>query len=126
MKTWLFDLIQNFFIGGFITATISFTANFFSPVIAAILWAFPLSILPSMYYLRTQGKDNKYLAKFAYITTYALIILFFTTMALGYFYQHETTSFWIPVAKTVVGYIILSVIYYFSIQKLGLVKEFTN
>ena len=88
-----FKLFVNFLIGGFITATISYTANFMSPVLAAIWWAFPLSLLPSMYYLHQEGRDNKYLSTFAFVTTFALIILFFTTASLAYFYKRNSIRF---------------------------------
>ena len=69
MKKWLFDLIQNFFIGGAIVASISYLANFVSPLVAAIWWAFPLSLIPSMYYMHRQGRSNKKISQFVLATT---------------------------------------------------------
>ena len=87
MQQKYIDLLQNFFIGGLITASISYSGTFLSPVLAAIWWAFPVSLLPSMYYMHQQGKSFDYISKFAITTTFALIIMFVTTMALGHFFK---------------------------------------
>jgi len=124
MEPWLRNLITNFLIGGFVTSSISYSGTFLSPMVAAIWWAFPVSLLPSMYYMHQQGKDNNYIANFTLITTYALIILFFTTMALGYFFKWEKNSFWFPVLKSVGVFLILSIIYYTIIKTFDLEKYF--
>lgn len=118
------DLIQNFILGGFITVTISYIGTFFSPVLAAIWWAFPLSLLPSMYFMHKQGKSNKYVSKFTLTTTYALGILFLTTMSLGYFFKNSTDSFWLPIGKSVLVWLVLSIIYYAMIQYFNLEQYF--
>ena len=117
------NLIQNFFIGGLITASISYSGTFLSPVLAAIWWAFPVSLLPSMYYMHQQKKSFKYISKFAITTTYALIIMFITTMALGYFFKN-TKTFWPPVWKSILLWAVLSAIYYAIIKKFNLEKHF--
>ncbi len=124
MEPWLRNLIINFLIGGFVTSSISYSGTFLSPMVAAIWWAFPVSLLPSMYYMHQQGKDNNYIANFTLITTYALIILFFTTMSLGYFFKWEKNSFWFPVLKSVGVFLVLSIIYYTIIKTFGLEKYF--
>jgi len=124
MKQWIFDLIQNFFLGGFVTASISYIGTFFSPVVAAIWWAFPVSLLPTLYFMHKEGKDNKYLAFFSYTTTFALIVLFFTTMAMSYFYDNSKNDFFMPILKTVGVWAVLSTIYYFIVQATGLQKKF--
>jgi len=124
MEPWLRNLITNFFIGGFVTSSISYSGTFLSPMAAAIWWAFPISLLPSMYYMHQQGKSNSYIAEFTLTTTYALIILFFTTMALGYFFKWEKNSFWFPILKSVGVFLVLSIIYYIIIKTFGLEKYF--
>jgi len=124
METWLRDLIQNFFIGGFIIASISYTGTFMSPLLAAIWWAFPVSLLPSMYYMSKEGKSNMYIARFTITTTYALIVLFMTTMSLGYFFKEDKDSFWRPVGKSVVVWLLLSAIYYGIIKIFNLEGKF--
>ena len=122
---WLWDLLKNFLIGGSITASISYTANFLSPVAAAVWWAFPISLLPSVYYLIERGRSSGYISNFVLTTTYALIILFITTMALGYFYKgQKEVSFWPPVVKALVIYLLLGGSYYWLVKHFHLESYF--
>ncbi len=124
MQRWLIELIQNFIIGGIVIASVSYLGAFFDPVIAAIWWSFPISLVPSMYYMYQQGKGFKYIARFSITTTYALIILFLTTMAIGYFYNREKDNFWMPIMKGVGIWLVLSGIYYGLIKYFDLEKAF--
>ena len=124
MQKWLFNLIQNFIIGGCITASTSYLATFLSPVLAAIWWAFPISLIPSMFYMHQQNKDNKYISKFVITTTYALGVLFFTTMAMGYFYKYHKTGFWLPIFKAISIWAVLGGLYYYVVKYFDLEKKF--
>ena len=124
MKDWQLNLLQNFLIGGLVTVSVSYIGTFFSPVLAAIWWAFPVSLLPTLYYMHREGKSNKYLAFFSYTTTFALIVLFFTTMTMSHFYNQEKKSFFIPLFKTVGVWTVLSIIYYFIVSASGLKNKF--
>jgi len=124
MKKWLFDLIQNFFIGGALVASISYLATFVSPLLAAIWWAFPLSLIPSMYYMHTQGRSNRNISQFVLATTYALGVLFFTTLAMGKFYEDEKTNFWLPMVKGFGVWAILGAIYYAIVKHFNLDSNF--
>ena len=73
MPNILHSLIQNFIIGGSIIASISYLGTFFDPLIGAIWWSFPISLLPTLFFMQKHGKDNKYIAKFTISTTYALV-----------------------------------------------------
>ena len=126
METWVFDLIKNFFLGGAVVASISYLAAFVSPLMGAIWWAFPLSLVPSMYYMHTQGKSNKEVGQFALATTYALGILFITTFAIGKFYEKEKKSFWMPLVKGVGVYLVVGSIFYAFIKYLKLGTTFDN
>jgi len=94
------------------------------PILAAIWWAFPTSLLPSMLYMYRQNKPFSYIGKFAFTSTYALVVLFFTLLSLGKFFNDETDSFWIPVAKSACVWLVLSLIYYFLIKYFNLEKHF--
>ena len=124
MKKWIRDLIQNFFIGGAIVASISYLATFLSPLAGAIWWAFPLSLVPSMYYMHRQGRTNKDVAQFVLATTYALGVLFFTTFAIGEFYKEHKTGFWLPLVKGVGVWAVLGAIYYAIVKYFNLEGNF--
>lgn len=124
MKSLAKDLAQNFVIGGLITMSISYIGTYLSPLVAAIWWAFPVSLLPTLYFMHKSGKPNKYLAYFSYTTTFALIVLFFTTMAMSRFYENDKKSFFVPILKTIGVWAILSVIYYYIVKLSGLEDRF--
>ena len=63
MSSILYSLIQNFIIGGSIIASISYLGTFFDPLIGAIWWSFPISLLPTLFFMKKHGKDDKYIAK---------------------------------------------------------------
>jgi len=124
MKKWIRSLIENFFIGGLITASISYSGTFVSPLLAAIWWAFPVSLLPSMYYMQQMGRSNKYIGAFALTTTFAVGLLFLTTLAIGHFFNHAPTGFWMPVLKGVGVWAVLSILYYLIVKWFHLEKHF--
>lgn len=86
------ELGINFLLGGTIIATVSYLATFVSPLIAAIVWSYPFSILPTVYFMKRQSKSNNQISKFLFGTSFALIILLITTIALAYFLKHDTSD----------------------------------
>jgi len=74
-QTMWVKLLINFLLGGTIVASVSYIATFMNPVLASIWWSFPLSIIPSMYFMKQNGKSNQYISKFLLSTTFALILL---------------------------------------------------
>lgn len=42
----ILNLIKNFIVGGFTIATTSYLATYLSPLLGAIFWSYPLTILP--------------------------------------------------------------------------------
>ena len=118
MSNILHSLIQNFIIGGSIIASISYLGTFFDPLIGAIWWSFPISLLPTLFFMRKHGKDNKYIAKFTVSTTYALVLLVLSTALLSYYIKNNKTSLWMPILKTSGAWLVASVIFF------GIVKHF--
>jgi len=86
------ELSINFLLGGTIIASVSYLATFVSPLIAAIVWSYPFSILPTVYFMKRQSKSNNQISKFLFGTSFALIILLITTIALAYFLKHDTSD----------------------------------
>jgi len=119
------DLIRNFIIGGLVISSVSYLATFMSPIIGAIWWSFPLSLLPSIYFMHKLGKNNDYVAEFALSTTYALVLLMATTYALSKFIKDDKEGgIWWPIFKATLVWLVLSAIFYFIVQSLGLKKYF--
>ena len=59
-------LFINFLLGGFIVSGTSWLGAFASPLIAALFWAYPFSLFPSIFFLQSQGKPNSYISKFLF------------------------------------------------------------
>ena len=118
------NLLRNFVLGGFIVASISFIGTFMSPLLGAIWWSFPLSLLPTLWFMRQHGKKNTYLGEFSLSTTYALALLVISTLSLYYFFTKEKGSFWTPIIKATAVWLICSIIFYFGIKYTGLENKF--
>jgi len=52
MTSLLYDLFKNFVLGGLITASISYIGTYMDPLMGAIWWSFPISLIPTIYFLR--------------------------------------------------------------------------
>lgn len=125
MSSTVYSLIQNFIIGGSIIASISYLGTFFDPLIGAIWWSFPISLLPTLFFMQKHGKDNKYIAKFTISTTYALVLLVLSTAALSMFIKNnKSKSLWMPVLKTTGLWLIASVIFFGVIKYFKLADKF--
>lgn len=110
----------NFIIGGTIIATVSYLATYLNPVIGAIVWSYPLSILPSIYYMKNAGKSNEYVSKFLLSTTFGLILLFLTTLLLSvYVKKAKQGSLIKPVIMATMWWFVMSIIFYLAIKFSG-------
>ena len=125
MNKVLYSLIQNFLIGGAIVASISYLGTFFDPLIGAIWWSFPISLLPTLFFMKKHGKDNKYIAKFTISTTYALVLLVISTAVLSMFIKNnKNNSLWMPVLKTSGIWLVASIFFFGAIKYFKLEDKF--
>lgn len=86
------ELMKNFIMGGTIISSVSYLAAFVSPLIAAIVWSYPFSILPTVYFMKTQGKSNLRISKFLFSTSYAFVLLLIATLAMGLLMKNDTSD----------------------------------
>jgi len=114
------SIVKNFLLGGIIMSIISYSGTFFSPLIGAIVWSFPSTLLPALYYMREHNKDNNYLARFALSSSYAVILTIAAAALLSYFIKNAKQEERLigPILKMAVIWLITSGIFY------GLVKYF--
>ncbi len=121
------DLGSNFLIGGFIVATVSYMGTFMNPLLGAIWWSFPLSIIPVVCYMNLKGKSNKFIGNFTIQASYSIILLFAATLALGIFIKnHKDKTVTIPVCKCIAVWTILSIIFYFTVKHFNLSHYFSS
>jgi len=123
MNSLFYDLLQNFILGGLITASISYIGTYLDPLLGAIWWSFPISLIPTIYFMKESGKSNKFIAKFTISTTYALILLFISCGFMAYYLNHANDIL-LPISKSIVVWSIASLIFYYSIKHFKLDDKF--
>lgn len=119
----LLSIATNFLVGGTVVATVSTCANYLSPLAGAIWWSFPLSILPSVYFLRAHGKSNQYVSSFLMSTTFAIVLLVATTLILSHYFRGLSpydSGWWVVVLKTVGWWVLMSAVFYGVVRVGGL------
>ena len=119
-------ILLNFVLGGISVAGTSVLGNYMNPLAGAIFWAYPITIIPSLFFMRENEKDNEYLAKFLFSTTFGLILLGATTIAMSYFIRHETKeiSLWTPIGKGSLVYGGAAALFYLIVKYCGLSHYF--
>ena len=127
IQSKLKSVLINFLVGGTVVATVSVFATWMSPIAGAIWWSFPLSIIPSIYFLRYHGKSYQYVSVFLRSTTYAISLLVLATLIMSYYFSKlkpYDEKWSIAIFKTVGWWIFLSSIFYFIVNKFGWSKWF--
>ena len=123
MNTLLYELFENFIIGGLITASISYIGTYMDPLLGAIWWSFPISLIPTIYFMKQTGKSNKFIAQFTISTTYSLVLLFISCFFMGH-YLNRSDDIAMPIIKAVCVWVIASVIFYNVIKRFKLDTKF--
>ena len=123
MNTLLYELFQNFIMGGLITASISYIGTYMDPLLGAIWWSFPISLIPTIYFMKETGKSNKFIAQFTISTTYSLVLLFISCFFMGH-YLNTSDDIAIPIIKAIGVWFIASVIFYTVIKRFKLDTKF--
>ena len=123
MSSLTFDLIKNFILGGLITASISYLGTYLDPLLGAIWWSFPISLIPTIYFMQQSGKKNNFISKFTYSTTYAISLLVISCWFLGYYLSKET-GILIPILKSTFIWFICSIIFYYTVKHYNLEDKF--
>jgi hypothetical protein len=108
--------IENFLLGGTLVSVISYLATYVSPLLAAIVWSFPLSLIPTIYSMKSEGKSNKTIGKFLFNTTFSLGLLFIVTLSLSYFISRAKDGLLMPILASAGIWAVFSVIYYFIMK----------
>ena len=119
-------LAINFFIGGSVVAGTSYLSTFTSPLLGAIFWSYPFTIIPTIFYIRQNNKSNVYNSKFLFSTSYALILLFICIFSASYFLKNTPDEEGVSGAifKTTIVWIIMAFIFYICVMTGGYKKYF--
>jgi len=114
-------LFITFLIGGLVVSSVSYLSNFVSNYYASILWAFPFTVLPTIYYLKHEGKSNLYISDFLIKTSISILILVGVLATMSYavrYYSINTTILF--------SFIVYIICLYYSFVLLKLMNQKDN
>ena len=115
-------ILLNFILGGFAVAVTSILGNYMNPLAGAIFWSYPITIIPSLFFMREHGKNDAYLSKFLISTTFGLAILAITTIAISKFIN--SNSIWVAIGKGTLVYLLAAILFFIIIKFAGLEHYF--
>ena len=115
-------ILLNFILGGFAVAVTSILGNYMNPLAGAIFWSYPITIIPSLFFMREHGKNDAYLSKFLISTTFGLAILGITTIAISKFIN--SNSIWVAIGKGTLVYLLAAILFFIIIKFAGLEHYF--
>ena len=126
MTVQYLPILINFLLGGFAVAGTSGLGSYMNPLAGAIFWSYPITIIPSVFFMRQSGKDNQYISKFLFSTTFALGLLVIATISMSYYIKSagKDISLWWPIGKASLVYIAAAVAFYLVIRFAGLEHYF--
>lgn len=119
-------LVILFLIGGFDLISVVIFGKYFSPLTAAIFWAIPFTIIPSVLFLKHEGRDHAYLAKYLRSSTFTLILMFITILCVAFVIERldNTSSVWLAFAAGAIIFILGSAAFYGVVKLMGWEKHF--
>lgn len=111
------QIIQNFILGGIIVSVVSYLATHVNPIMAAIIWSFPLSLLPAIYTMKNDGKSNDIISRFAFQSAFSIILLFIAIFSISYFIKKKYSIIESIIYSGII-WLLSSVIYYIIMTNL--------
>jgi hypothetical protein len=116
----LSEIAMNIFISGLNITLISYMSIFFSPLIASIIWSFPVSLIMIAYIMSSKNQTNKEISKVFLNMGLLTIPFLFTIYAMYYLFNTSTEKYIIsPIIKTIIIWFIISISYYIFIKSFG-------
>jgi hypothetical protein len=104
------NYLEVFIVGGITVLLVTYITDNIDDTYGAIIWAFPFTLIPSIYYLRKDGKSKDFISNFLIRTALSLIILFITIISLSKFIHHHR-HLTISIMYSVIIYLIVSAIF---------------
>ena len=123
MSTIAYDVLKNFIVGGMMTAGISYMGTYVDSLTGAILWSIPVSIIPTIYFMRESGKSSMYISRFVYTTTFALLLLVLSCGILAYYIKKDDDIV-MPIVKATAAWILASSLFFYVVKRYKLESKF--
>jgi hypothetical protein len=122
MGTLTYDILKNFIVGGMMTAGISYMGTYVDSLTGAILWSIPVSIIPTIYFMRESGRSSAYISRFVYTTTFALLLLVLSCGIMAYYIKKDDIV--MPIAKATSVWVFASSLFFIVVKKYKLESKF--
>tara|TARA_Y100000741_G_scaffold37862_1_gene26457 strand:- start:1436 stop:1810 length:375 start_codon:yes stop_codon:yes gene_type:complete len=123
MSSITYDIFKNFIVGGMMTAGISYMGTYVDSLTGAILWSIPVSIIPTIYFMRESGKSSVYISRFVYTTTFALLLLVLSCGILAYYIKKDDDIV-MPIVKATAAWILASSLFFYVVKRYKLESKF--
>ena len=95
------------------------------PLLGAIVWSFPISLLPTLYFMKKNGKSNDFVARFTTSTTFTIGLLALSVALLSYFIKNnKDSSIALPIIKMTGLWLLASFIFFIAIKHFKLADKF--
>ena len=123
MSSITYDIFKNFIVGGMMTAGISYMGTYVDSLTGAILWSIPVSIIPTIYFMRESGKSSVYISRFVYTTTFALLLLVLSCGILAYYIKKDDDIV-MPIVKATSAWVLASSLFFYVVKRYKLESKF--
>lgn len=110
--------LNTFFGAGLTSTLIYYITEKFNPIIAAIIWTVPFTMIFPIYSMHKDGKSNKFLGKYLKTQTYSMFLLVIWLFATAHFLEIaiKNDGVLIPMLKGTGIWLIISILYYILIK----------
>ena len=95
-----YQLGRNFLIGGVIISSVSYIATFMSPMLAALWWACPFTILPTLYFMKKNNVSTEKLSFFLKRSILALVVLIGILFLMNHYFHKKMTFLQVSLLST--------------------------
>ena len=118
------QLIKKFVLGGLNIASVSYMATFLNPILAAIWWSYPISIIPVIYFMKQNRVTNAHISRFLLGITVVSILTFISCYLLSYFIKNSKTGLLEPIVKSSLWWIFSCALFYALVKYGGYTEYF--
>jgi hypothetical protein len=118
------QLFKNFVLGGLTIASVSYMATFLDPILAAIWWSYPISIIPVIYFMKENNVTNSHISRFLLGITVVSILTFISCYLLSYFIRNSKTGLIYPIIKSSLWWMLSCGIFYALVKYGGYTNYF--
>ena len=111
-----YGILNTFFGAGLSSAVTGTLATYFDPLIAAVVWSYPLTMLFPVLEMNKNGVPNKKISAYLKAQTYTMVLLLVWLYATGHFIGQakEGSSLTPALIKGSAVWLVSGVIYFFA------------